>query len=110
MTTNPCDGFGPLVQGIAVPLVLGIAATFTRLCRMGWHSWRQFLSSCIVSCFVSILAFWGLDYLELPPTVDAAIIGVSAYMGGSLLDIVVFRIRKTVEHEPHFHNRPEEFR
>ena len=94
--TNPCDGFGPLLQGIAVPLVLGIAATMTRLCRFGWRSWTQFFSSCFVACFVSVLAFWGLDYFDLAPTVDAAIIGMSAYMGGSLLDIFVFRIKKTV--------------
>ena len=107
--TNPMEGFAPLMQGIAVPLVLGIAATFTRLCRLGWHSWKQFASSCIVSCFVSILAFWGLDYLDLSPTVDAAIIGVSAYMGGSLLDIIVFKVRNTIEHAPiHKHHHHEE--
>jgi len=108
--SNPLEGFEPLLQGIAVPLVLGIAATFTRLCRLGWHSWKQFFSSCSVSCFVSILAYWGLDYLDLAPTVDAAIIGVSAYMGGSLLDIIVFKIRTTVEHAPihkHHHHIEE---
>lgn len=90
---NPFDGLGPLVQGIAVPLVLGVAATMTRLSRMGWHSWTQFTSSCVVSCFTAVLAFWGLDYLDLSPTVDAAIVGVSAYMGGSLLDAIVFRAK-----------------
>lgn len=106
--SNPMQGFEPLLQGIAVPLVLGIAATFTRLCRLGWHSWTQFFSSCAVSCFVSVLAFWGLDYLDLAPTVDAAIIGFSAYMGGSLLDILVFKVRNTIEHAPiHKHHHEE---
>lgn len=90
------DGLGPLLQGLAVPLVLGIAATMTRISKSGWHSWTQFASSCCVSCFTAVLAYWGLDYLDLAPTVDAAIVGVSAYMGGSLLDTVVFRIRNTV--------------
>jgi len=95
--TNPCEGFAPLVQGIAVPLCLAVAATFTRLCRVGWHSWTQLFSGLIVSSFVAVLVFWGLDYFEWSPTVDAAVIGMSAYMGGTLLDILVFRIRKTVQ-------------
>lgn len=90
------DGLGPLIQGLAVPLVLGIAATMTRISKSGWHSWTQFASSCTVSCFTAVLAYWGLDYLDLAPTVDAAIVGVSAYMGGSLLDTIVFRVRTTV--------------
>ena len=100
MTTNPCDGFGPLLQGIAVPLCLAVAATFVKISRIGWQSWAQMVSSLIVSSFVAIIVYWGLDYFEWPPTVDAAIIGMSAYMGGNMLDIFVFRIRKTVGKAP----------
>jgi len=101
MTSNPYDGFVPLLQGIAVPLCLAVAATFARICRAGgWESWRQFLSSLVVSAFVAVLVYWGLDYCDWAPTVDAAIIGMSAYMSGNLLDSFVFRIRKIVGRAP----------
>lgn len=96
MTTNPCDGFGPLLQGIAVPLCLAVAATFVKISRIGWQSWAQLFSSLVVSAFVAVLVYWGLDYFDWPPTVDACIIGVCSYTGGSLLDSIVFKIRRTV--------------
>ncbi|MCR5564011.1 MAG: phage holin family protein [Desulfovibrio sp.] len=106
MTTNPCDGFGPLLQGIAVPLCLAVAATFVKISRIGWHSWTQLFSSLLVSSFVAVLVYWGLDYFEWPPTVDAAIIGMSAYMGGNMLDTFVFKIRKTVGTAPMMRGDP----
>jgi hypothetical protein len=75
-----------LFTGIFLPLVLGGIGCAVRICRFGVRSGRQLLASGVTSCFVSVLVFWGLDLIDLPPTVDAAIVGFSGYMSGTLLD------------------------
>lgn len=71
--------------------------------RYGWKGIRHFAVSLTTSVFVGVTVFWGLDCLNLPPTVDASIVSVSAYMSGTLLDTFVFKVRKTIRevHIPH---------
>ena len=97
------QGMSELIVGIVVPLLLGIISTIVRLLRYGWRGLRHFAASLITSVFVGVTVFWGLDYANLPPTVDASIISVCAYMSGSLLDTFVFKVRKTIRdiHIPH---------
>jgi hypothetical protein len=81
-----------LLQGICVPVVLGIAGCTVRLVRFGAKNWRQLTASVSSAVFASVLVYWGLDLLTFPPTVDAAICGVSGYMGGLLLDAAQFKM------------------
>lgn len=90
--------FKEACAGLGAPVAIGMTASFVRLSRSGPRSWRRFLSSVSTSCFVGILVHWGLDYAAFPPTVDAAVIGISSYMGGSLLDAVHDRVISEVRH------------
>lgn len=87
---------GELFAGAGVPLLLSLAASLVRFLKFGWQSWHHFFSSLFTSIFVGQVVYWGLSYFDLEPSVDAAIISLSAYMGGSLLDAVVFRVRSEI--------------
>lgn len=93
---NEYEGFWAggetLARGLAWPLLLGAVAAVIRAFKFGWKDWRHLVASSLVSVFVAVLTYWALDYLNLEPTVDAAIIGVSAYFGGAILDALMFRV------------------
>lgn len=105
-----CNGLSGLLNGLGVPLVIGFVSSFVRITRFGWRSWRQFAVSAIVSCFVGVMVYWGLDYVNLPPTVDAAIIAISSYMGGNLLDAIQARAIKDIRTGKRPGPQPEEGR
>lgn len=104
----PFSGLKDICGGVAVPILLGIVSSFVRVSRFGIRSWGQFFSSVTASCFVAVLVYWGLDYANFSPTVDAAVIGMSSYMGGSLLDAVQTRLIHEVKHgkKPAKKNKP----
>ena len=88
-----------LMTGLSVPLVIGAIAGFVNLLRRGGNlTWGQRLVSLMTSVFVAVLTFWGLDCMNFPPTVDTAISGGLAYMGGSFLDAVQSRTLTEVRH------------
>ncbi|MDR1684865.1 MAG: phage holin family protein [Desulfovibrio sp.] len=93
---NGSTQISELLQGICVPIVLGIAGSAVRLMRFGFKSWRQLAASITSAIFASVLVYWGLDMLTFPPTVDAAICGASGYMGGMMLDALQTRALKVV--------------
>ena len=98
MTDGPgfWGNLSELFAGAGVPLLLSLAASLVRFLKFGWQSWRHFFASLTTSIFVGQVVFWGLDYFGLQPSVEAAIISLSAYMGGSLLDAVVFRVGREI--------------
>lgn len=92
-------GMKELMIGLSVPLLIGAIAGFMNLLRRGGNlTWWQRLISLMTSVFVAVLTFWGLDCMDFPPTVDTAIIGGLAYMGGSFLDAVQSRTLREVRH------------
>ena len=91
------DDLLDLLRGLLLPVVIGITACFVRLARFGVRSWRQLAASLSTACFVAVLVHWGLDLLDLPATVDAAIVGLTSYMGGSLLDAAQEKAVKAVD-------------
>ena len=102
-TGTAMQGAQELVVGIFTPFILSVVSTAVRLLRYGWKGLRHFAASLTTSAFVGVTVFWGLDYANLPATVDASIISVCAYMSGTLLDTFVFKIRDTIKkaHLPH---------
>lgn len=91
------DELREVFAGILLPLILGAAGCFVRAMRFGVKGWRQLFSSLTASCFAAVLVYWGLDLLSFPPTVDAAIVGMSGYMGGMLLDAFHARALQEVD-------------
>ncbi len=76
------------IAASAVPGVFGMAISFFRLARYGWHGVAHFISQSAMSVFTSIISFWMLDLADFPPTVDTDIIGLSGFYGAQILDIV----------------------
>lgn len=93
---NEYEGFWAgsemLARGLAWPLLLGAVAAVIRACKFGWKDWRHLIASSMVSVFVAVLTHWALDYLNLEPTVAAAITGLCSYFGGAILDALMFRV------------------
>lgn len=81
---------------VLLPLVISLCACLTRQAQYGWHGTRQFLREYVVCAFMGVLIFWGLDYVDLPPTVDAAIIGGCSFASMSLLDAITKKLTRVV--------------
>lgn len=81
-----------IMQGFEVfantllPLALSFVACLVRQLKFGWHGFFNFLREYVIMAFMGVLVFWSLDYVDLPPTVDAAITTSSAYSGLVLID------------------------
>lgn len=90
------EGLSTLFAGAGVPLLLSLMASAVRFSRYGWRDWRHFFASLLMSIFVGQIVFWGLQYAGLDAQVEAAIVSISAYMGGSLLDALVYRVRHEI--------------
>lgn len=109
-SSTALQGAQELIVGIFVPVFLSVVSTCVRLIRYGWKGVRHLIASLTTSVFVGVTVFWGLDYANLAPTVDASIVSISAYMSGTLLDTFVFKVRHTIKnaHLPHNSRREGE--
>ena len=106
-TDMALQGAQELIVGIFTPIILSAVSTAVRLLRYGWKGLRHFAASLTTSAFVGVIVFWGLDYLDFSPTVDASIVSISAYMSGTLLDTFVFKIQETIKDVCIIKNRVE---
>ncbi len=97
MAVNFFSGMGELLDGIGVPIVLSLTASFVRILRFGWVSTKRQLSSVTSSLFVGQVVFWGLSYWDVDQTVKAALVSISAYMGHALLDTIILRLKHDIE-------------
>jgi len=95
------DG-GPLAEGkelastLVIPSAIAAGVTLVKMARFGWTGWRHFVSSFSMSLFCGISAYWGLDYFQFGPTVDAAITSMAAYAGDKIIDAIVYRARHEI--------------
>ena len=91
-------GLKELATGIAVPLLIGVCAGLVNWLWTGETTWRMRIVRLTMCCIVAILTSWGLDYVSLPPTVDAAITGCLSLIGVDLLDALKRRVLHEIEH------------
>lgn len=84
------EGFDIFARAF-LPFVLGFGACLARQAHHGWKGVRTFIRELTTCCFMGIVVFWGLDYYDLPQTVDAAITSGGAYAGMVLLDAITAR-------------------
>lgn len=85
------------IFGMALlPFVLSIGACLTRQARHGWQGVRNFIKELIICSFMGIIIYWGLDYFNLPPTVDAAITSGCSYASLVLLDALTDKMASFV--------------
>lgn len=94
------DEFTTFLEGIVVPLLLSLAGGIARAFRDGFKSWRQFAGSLIISGFAGIIVHLLIQDLELSSNIKAALVGLSGYSGGAILDALSSRLQKGVEKLP----------
>ena len=94
------DNVEELLEAIAAPCVLALFGGLARACRFGIKSWRQFMSSVVVSAFTGVVVHLLIQETTLSTSVQAAIMATSGYSGGAILDAVQARIIKAVHHLP----------
>lgn len=85
-----------LLAASAGPAVLGVMASIVRHARYGWKGVRHFVAGILTSVFTSVITGLLLDMYDLPASVVMAIVGMSAYSGGTLLDAILWRADKEI--------------
>ena len=88
------------LEAVAMPLLLAVFGGLARSARFGVTSWKQFLSAIVLSAFTGVLVSLLMQDLALSPSVKSAIIAISGYSGGVILDALVARVVKGVAELP----------
>lgn len=78
------------------PAILGIVASVVRQARYGWKGFRHFMAGLTMSVFTAVITGLLLEMYDMPATAVTAIVGMSAYSGGTLLDALLWRADKEI--------------
>ena len=89
-----------LLEAVAMPILLSVFGGLARLARFGVPSWKQFLSAIVLSAFTGVLVSLLMQDLNWSESVKSAIIAISGYSGGIILDALVDRLVKGVAELP----------
>lgn len=89
-------------EGILVPLILALFGGAARACRFGVRSWRHFCGSIIVSGFAGVVVHLLIVDLAVSDATKAAVVAISGYSGGMMLDLLSSRLKHQVEYYPGF--------
>ena len=91
------DSIKSFAEGIAVPLLLALFGGAARAVRRGVKSWRQFAGSLFVSGFAGLIVHLLLQDVNLSASVKGALVGLSGYSGGTILDGLASRAQRRIE-------------
>lgn len=83
-----------------MPLLLSLFGGAARAMRFGVKSWRQFAGSLFVSSFAGVVVHLLLQDSDVSPSLKAALVGLSGYSGGAILDGLATRLQRGVEKLP----------
>jgi hypothetical protein len=75
-----------MLETLAPPVTLAAFGGIARACRHGARSWRQFCGSMVVSGFSGVVVHLLIRESSLSASLQAAIVAVSGYSGGAVLD------------------------
>ena len=92
--------FKEFTEAFVLPMLLAIFGGLARMAHFGVTSWKQFLSAIILSAFTGVLVALLMQDLTLSESVKSAIIAISGYSGGTILDAMVDRVVKGVAQLP----------
>lgn len=87
-----------------LPTALAVAACIARQAHHGWQGVRVFVRELIICSFMGVVIFWGLDYADFPPTVDAAITSGGAFASLTIIDAVMDKLMDLIRN---WHGRPD---
>lgn len=85
MQNDILSGF-EVFANVLLPIALSFGASLVRVAKYGWHGLKEYVKDFVICSFMGVIIFWSLDYVDLPPTVDAAITGGASYAGKELLE------------------------
>lgn len=85
---NNYSEFRELLEALTAPAILAVFGGIARACRYGVKSWRQFCGSIVVSAFTGVLVHLMIQESGFSTSTQAAIVAVSGYSGGSILDVI----------------------
>ena len=83
-----------------MPLLLSLAGGIAKAFQEGFKSWRQFVGSIVVSGFAGIIVHLLIQDVDLSSNFKAALVGLSGYSGGAILDALAGRLQRGVERLP----------
>ena len=92
--------FKAFSEAVVLPMLLAIFGGLARMAHFGVTSWKQFLSAIILSAFTGVLVALLMQDLAWSESVKSAIIAISGYSGGIILDALVDRLVKGVQALP----------
>ena len=101
MGSNRVDELKAFIEGVAVPLVLSLAGGIAKVFREGFKSWQQFAGSLVLSGFAGTIVHLLIQDVDISSNIKAALVGLSGYSGGAILDEFSCRLQKSVEKLPH---------
>lgn len=94
------DQLKNFIEGVTVPLLLSLFGGAARAMRYGIKSWRQFAGSLFVSGFAGVVVHLLLQDSDISSSLKAALVGLSGYSGGAILDGLATRLQRGVEKLP----------
>ncbi len=94
------ERYRTILEFLLLPTALAVAGFAVRLARFGAGTWKQLASGLVVSAFVGVLVGLGAAEANLPPKLQYAVISLSGYFGGVLLDAFQARVLKAVKYLP----------
>ena len=92
--------FKAFTEAIVFPMLLAIFGGLARMAHFGVTSWKQFFSAVVLSAFTGVLVSLLMQDLTLSESVKSAIIAISGYSGGIILDALVDRVVRGVAQLP----------
>ena len=88
------------LEAMTMPMLLAVFGGLARMAHFGITSWKQFLSAVVLSAFTGVLVSLLMQDLAWLESVKSAIIAISGYSGGIILDALVDRVVKGVAELP----------
>ena len=79
-----------------MPLLLSLFGGFAKAMRDGIKSWKQFLSSMVVSAFAGVIVHLLIQDAAVNGSVKAAMVGLSGYSGVVILDVLSAWLNRSV--------------
>ena len=92
--------FKAFTEAFVLPMLLAIFGGLARMAHFGVTSWKQFLSAVVLSAFTGVLVSLLMEDLAWSPSIKSAIIAISGYSGGIILDALVDRVVRGVAQLP----------
>ncbi|CAK7067583.1 MAG: hypothetical protein DELT_01716 [Desulfovibrio sp.] len=94
------DEFKNIFEGLGVPLLLSMFGGIAKALREGVRSCRQFAASMVVSGFAGVIVHLLIQDMAFSASVKAALVGLSGYSSGIILDALAARLKRGIEQIP----------